>query len=64
MLSFVVAFLFSLFAFKKLKGVMKNGKCNSSKRRKYQVKTISPVESEYLNALKEINNKLEEKNNK
>ena len=29
--------------------------------RKYQVKTISPVEEEYLNTLKEINNKIEKK---
>ena len=26
--------------------------------RKYQVKTISPVEEEYLNTIKEINNKI------
>ncbi len=32
--------------------------------RKYQVKTISPVEREYLKALKEINSKLEEKKTK
>ena len=32
--------------------------------RKYQVKTISPVEQEYLNTLKEINNKIENKNKK
>ena len=30
--------------------------------RKYQVKTISPVEEEYLNTIKEINNKIEKKN--
>lgn len=29
--------------------------------RKYQVKTISPVEEEYLNTIKEINNKIENK---
>lgn len=29
--------------------------------RKYQVKTISPVEEEYLNTIKEINNKIEKK---
>ena len=32
--------------------------------RKYQVKTISPVEREYLKTLKEINSKLEEKKTK
>ena len=30
--------------------------------KKYQVKTISPVEKEYLKALKEINSKIEKKN--
>ena len=34
-----------------------------SEYRKYQVKTISPVEKEYLKALKEINSKLEKKEN-
>ena len=29
--------------------------------KKYQVKTISPVEKEYLNALKEVNNKIEKR---
>lgn len=29
--------------------------------KKYQVKTISPVEKEYLKALKEINSKIENK---
>ena len=29
--------------------------------RKYQVKTISPVEEEYLNTIQEINNKIEKK---
>ena len=32
--------------------------------KKYQVKTISPVEKEYLKALKDINRKLEENQNK
>ena len=32
--------------------------------RKYQVKTISPVEQEYMNALKEISNKIENKDKK
>ena len=32
--------------------------------RKYQVKTISPVEQEYLNTLKEISNKIENKDKK
>ena len=32
-----------------------------SEYRKYQVQTISPVEEEYLNALKEINSKVEKK---
>jgi hypothetical protein len=32
-----------------------------SEYKKYQVKTISPVEREYLKALKEINNKIEKK---
>lgn len=32
--------------------------------KKYQVKTISPVEREYLNALKQINKKIEKKDNK
>ena len=32
-----------------------------AKYRKYQVKTISPVEEEYLNTIKEINNKIEKK---
>lgn len=32
-----------------------------SEYKKYQVKTISPVEKEYLNALKEISNKVEKK---
>ena len=33
--------------------------------KKYQVKTISPVEQEYLNTLKDLNNKIKknEKNN-
>ena len=35
-----------------------------SEYRKYQVKTISPVEKEYLNALKEINSKVEKKDKK
>ena len=33
-----------------------------SEYKKYQVKTISPVEREYLNTLKEINSKMEKKN--
>ena len=33
-----------------------------SEYKKYQVKTISPVEREYLKALKEINSKIEKKN--
>ena len=32
--------------------------------RKYQVKTISPVEKEYLKALKQISNKIEKKDKK
>ena len=32
--------------------------------RKYQAKTISPVEKEYLKAMKQINSKLEEKKTK
>lgn len=35
-----------------------------SEYKKYQVKTISPVEREYLKALKEINSKIEKKDNK
>lgn len=35
-----------------------------SEYKKYQVKTISPVEEEYLKALKEINNKITEKDKK
>lgn len=35
-----------------------------SEYKKYQVKTISPVEEEYLKALKEINNKISEKDKK
>ena len=35
-----------------------------SEYRKYQVKTISPVEKEYLNALKKINSKVEKKDKK
>lgn len=35
-----------------------------SEYKKYQVKAISPVEKEYLNALKEINRKIEKKDNK
>ena len=35
-----------------------------SEYKKYQVKTISPVEKEYLKTLKEINSKIEKKNNK
>lgn len=35
-----------------------------SEYKKYQVKTISPVEREYLNALKQINKKIEKKDNK
>lgn len=35
-----------------------------SEYKKYQVKTISPVEKEYLNTLKEINSKIEKKDNK
>ena len=35
-----------------------------SEYKKYQVKTISPVEREYLNVLKEINSKIEKKDNK
>ena len=35
-----------------------------SEYKKYQVKTISPVEREYLNALKEINSKIEKKDKK
>ena len=35
-----------------------------SEYKKYQVKTISPVEKEYLNALKQINKKIEKKDNK
>ena len=33
-----------------------------SEYKKYQVKTISPIEREYLNSLKEINSKIEKKN--
>lgn len=32
--------------------------------KKYQVKTISPVEQEYLNTLKEISGKIEKKDKK
>ena len=32
--------------------------------RKYQVKTISPVEKEYLKTIKEINSKIKKKNRK
>ncbi|MCI9287098.1 MAG: virulence RhuM family protein [Clostridia bacterium] len=35
-----------------------------SEYKKYQVKTISPVENEYLKALKEINSKIEKKDKK
>lgn len=35
-----------------------------SEYKKYQVKTISPVEREYLNALKQINKKIENEDNK
>lgn len=35
-----------------------------SEYKKYQVKTISPVEKEYLNTLKQINSKIEKKDNK
>lgn len=35
-----------------------------SEYKKYQVKTISPVEREYLNVLKQINKKIEKKDNK
>ena len=35
-----------------------------SEYKKYQVKTISPVEKEYLKTLKEINSKIEKKDNK
>lgn len=35
-----------------------------SEYKKYQVKTISPVEREYLKTLKEINSKIEKKDNK
>lgn len=35
-----------------------------SEYKKYQVKTISPVEEEYLKALKEINTKITEKDKK
>ena len=35
-----------------------------SEYRKYQVKTISPVEKEYLNALKEINSTVKKKDKK
>lgn len=35
-----------------------------SEYKKYQVKTISPVEKEYLKALKEINSKIEKKDKK
>ncbi|MCI8361981.1 MAG: virulence RhuM family protein, partial [Clostridia bacterium] len=35
-----------------------------SEYKKYQVKTISPVEREYLNALKQINKRIEKKDNK
>ena len=35
-----------------------------SEYKKYQVKTMSPVEKEYLNALKEISNKIEKKDKK
>ncbi len=35
-----------------------------SEYKKYQVKTISPVEEEYLKTLKEINGKIEKKDNK
>ncbi len=34
----------------------------NSEYKKYQVKTISPIEREYLNSLKEINSKIEKKN--
>lgn len=33
-----------------------------SEYKKYQIKTISPVEREHLNSLKEINSKIEKKN--
>ena len=32
--------------------------------KKYQVKTISPIEQEYLNTLKKISNKIENKDKK
>ena len=35
-----------------------------SEYKKYQVKTISPVEKEYLKALKEINREIERKDSK
>lgn len=35
-----------------------------SEYKKYQIKTISPVEKEYLNTLKEISSKIEDKDNK
>lgn len=35
-----------------------------SEYKKYQVKTISPVEKEYLKTLKEINSKIEKEDNK
>ena len=35
-----------------------------SEYKKYQVKTISPVEEEYLKSLKEINNKIARKDKK
>ena len=35
-----------------------------SEYKKYQVKTISPIEKEYLNALKEISSKIEKKDKK
>ena len=35
-----------------------------SEYKKYQVKTISPVEEEYLKVLKEINNKIEKQDKK
>ena len=35
-----------------------------SEYRKYQVKTISPVEEEYLKSLKEINSKVAKKDKK
>ena len=35
-----------------------------SEYKKYQVKTISPVEKEYLKAIKEINSKIKKKDKK